>query len=184
MNDYNDDYLIHYGIKGMKWGVRRTNKSFGNRIYSRAAKSAQKDADDLRKHGYKDEAVAVQKVADKNRQKAAASQKKYDLKQAKKASGEKRYSNRQIKRDMNETYNATYKDLHEKYKKTTPATAADRAHIQAKKINTKHLIDTYGKERMNQYYATERKKTIAAGTFLVGSMASMSVVALVANRKL
>lgn len=98
--------------------------------------------------------------------------------------GKKRYSNRQIKRDMNKTFDDTYKELHEKYKKITPATAADRAYNQAKKINTKHLIDTYGKERMDQYYKTEHNKEIAAGMFLVGSMATMSVAALVANKKL
>ena len=98
--------------------------------------------------------------------------------------GKKRYSNRQIKRDMDKTFNDTYEELHEKYKKTNLATAADRAYSQARKINAKHLIDTYGKERMDQYYKTEHNKLIAAGTFLVGSMATMSVAALVANKKL
>ena len=98
------------------------------------------------------------------------------------SSGKKRYSNRQIKRDMNKTFNDTYKNLHEEYKKKDSATAADRAYKQAKKINTKHLIDTYGKERMDQFYTSERKKTIAAGAVLVGSLGTMSVTALLANK--
>lgn len=91
--------LMHYGVKGMKWGVRRKSKPYvqdlgggvsavwpSKKTYKkaeqkrakaskksrleRAADAAQRDADNLRKHGYTTEADAVQKVADKNRQKA------------------------------------------------------------------------------------------------------------------
>lgn len=104
--------LAHYGVKGMKWGVRRKQRNvigtpggvkggpYGENKplkgaksgpyhenqktpgvtrsasakkrsrLERAADAAQRDADNLRKHGYTAEADAVQKVADKNRQKA------------------------------------------------------------------------------------------------------------------
>lgn len=107
--------LTHYGVKGMKWGVRRKRRDYfgqpggvkggpyrqegtpagakgGPRKQTpvgtvksatkkrsrldRAADAAQRDADNLRKHGYKAEADAVQKVADKNRQKAEANRQK------------------------------------------------------------------------------------------------------------
>ena len=35
MTHYND-YLLHYGVKGMKWGVRRTPEQLGHREVKRA----------------------------------------------------------------------------------------------------------------------------------------------------
>lgn len=45
-------YLEHYGVLGMKWGRRKS-----------AARTARRDASDLRKHGYKKEAAALEKNA-------------------------------------------------------------------------------------------------------------------------
>lgn len=80
--------LMHFGVKGMKWGKRKTNytdrMSLGAKYHNKAAKRIQKDADNLLKNGYKNEVKAVQKVADKQRAKATTSQNKYIAKRERK----------------------------------------------------------------------------------------------------
>lgn len=184
--DYNNE-LYHYGVRGMKWGVRRARGHAGPGRYltrKRQLEGDKKDLNYLEKGGHLSVGLTKKRQEKFDKRDKAAIEKRIAKNEQEVSKGrDKRYSNGQIKRDMNKTFNDTYKDLHEQYKKRNPATAADRAYAQAKKINAKHLVDTYGKERMDQYYKTERQKTIAAGTFLVGSMAAMSVVALVADKK-
>lgn len=85
--------LYHYGVLGMKWGVRRARKS---------AIATSRDAADLRKHGYIKEADAVQKVSDKQRKKAYELQRKIDNQNANK------------KRKPSATAHEDYKKAHSK----------------------------------------------------------------------
>lgn len=74
------DYLIHYGVKGMKWGVRKQRPTSGHSRLHRAYKAQMRDAADLRKHGYTEEAKAVEKVAQNTKR-------KIEKKEAKRSSG-------------------------------------------------------------------------------------------------
>lgn len=187
MECYNEEYLMHYGVKGMKWGVRKLRGHAGPGRYLTRKRQLDGDKKDLRyieNGGHLSVGLTKKRQENFDKRDKASIEKRIAKNEEKRMENKQvRYSNGQIKRDMNKTFNDTYKDLHEQYKKRNPATAADRAYAQAKKINAKHLVDTYGKERMDQYYKTEHQKTVAAGTFLVGSMAAMSVVALVADKK-
>lgn len=72
MWSYNQtDALTHFGVKGMKWGIRR---------HTRIAEARRKDAKDFQKDGLKEEARWMRDLAKKHEQKALALQKKLDLK--------------------------------------------------------------------------------------------------------
>lgn len=89
---YTPNELYHFGVKGMRWGIRRYQNKDGSltsagqrhrdqleggggrmtlsgRFHARAARNVQRDADNLRKAGYTEEADAVQAVANKHRSK-------------------------------------------------------------------------------------------------------------------
>ena len=90
----NQDELYHYGVKGMKWGVRRSrssldgNSSFRTRRLQRAVNANDRDVESLKSAGYKKEATAVKAVGDKNRAKLAKSQARDAARNTKKTSSD------------------------------------------------------------------------------------------------
>ena len=46
-----DDYLMHYGVKGMKWGIRKRRKSDGSEHHSSDHKSAKGIENKAKKYG-------------------------------------------------------------------------------------------------------------------------------------
>ena len=65
--NYSDDYLAHYGVLGMKWGVRRTAAQLGNRVRTKRAQAK-------RKQGL----AKARATREKNRKAAAKRQKLLD----------------------------------------------------------------------------------------------------------
>jgi hypothetical protein len=61
---YEDDILEHYGVKGMKWGIRKDrdgNKKdrLGVRLSKKAVNRTKRDIADLEKHGMTEEAAGL-----------------------------------------------------------------------------------------------------------------------------
>lgn len=65
--NYSDDYLAHYGVLGMKWGVRRTAAQLGNHVRTKRTQVKRKQS-----------SVKARATREKNKKAAAKRQKLLD----------------------------------------------------------------------------------------------------------
>lgn len=185
-NDFESNYLAHHGILGMKWGHKngppypldasdhsssekkagykksilgkRNTNMYDRKItrLERAASAAKRDADDLRKAGYKKEAEAVQKISDKNRTKAEATrQLKKDnkgqmTKTQKTVVGVAEIAAAKSIADTIGNYRMT-NTLIEGYGKIPLRTLATSSVIQAGKVAAVAALATYGTIKVAEY---------------------------------
>lgn len=114
MNGYNTNELYHYGVPGMKWGVRRAVQ-FGNKMYNVS-----------KKHGYNQ----LQKQANRNEFRSKYHESKGHKLRAK-YYDKKAFQNRDAAFDDMECMKASIKDLSNKYSQVAIAAVAGKTVVQS-----------------------------------------------------
>lgn len=137
MTDYE---LYHHGIKGQKWGVRRTAAQLGHRV-AKAAKSAGKTlGKEASKAGRAAKKAAVTKV-----KRTVADEK------------EKRYYKKLHKKKLSQMTDKEIKDLTNRVK--TEASLKD-AKYEMRAQNARKFYNNVAKQPVNTFFATYSKKAI------------------------
>ena len=143
----NEEYLEHYGILGMKWGVRRTKRQLSNRGSTQPTKSPNKYY----------EKVRVQRIKKKNAKGELKAQKKEALKSAakpkKKSKEEKDPMKQMSDAELQKMVNRI--QLEQTYKKlTAPKMSKGKAMVT-------EAIEKAAQEITQEYTAKYMKKQAA-----------------------
>lgn len=148
MTDYE---LYHHGIKGQKWGVRRTAAQLGHRVANAASKAGKATGKALSKAG-KATGKFAKKEATKAK-KAAITSAKQHFKEEK----EKRYYNKLHKKKLSQMTDKEIADLTKRVKQE--ATLKD-AKYESRVQNARKFYDNVAKQPVNTFFSTYSKAVV------------------------
>lgn len=166
MSDYE---LYHYGVKGMKWGVRRYQNADGTLTALGKRRASSKDIRAYRKQAWDD--VEAES-------KARYGKELKDLEKQAKSDYDAFVKKHKLLEDFSEGFEEDYEDRHMLYDQR------DRAYdklnkrrreidaIESKEV-TKRLVDRYGQERIDKFNKSEQVK---AGMQVTATLAGMGAL--------
>lgn len=166
--------LYHYGIKGMKWGVRRTPEQLGHRTRSGSLASARKDRIDKLRKTYRSKmqtgATHYRKaIRDVNKVRSDSSkrERKYN-----KWSGEHQYSTAA-------SYDKQARKLQKKLKRMGIEVNESASYSELKREASEHYVKKFLARRVFEHSVTAISETVQVqGQLLVRSLMPAPVQAL------
>ena len=148
MTDYE---LYHHGIKGQKWGVRRTAAQLGHRVAKTAGKAGKVLERGASKAG---------KVLERGASKAGQGIKKAAIKKVKqsyKEHQEKQYYKKLHKKKLSQMTDKEIADLTKRVK--TEANLKD-AKYESRVQNARKFYNTVAKQPVNTFFSTYTQKAV------------------------
>lgn len=149
MTDYE---LYHHGIKGQKWGVRRTAAQLGHRVAKAASKAGKATGKALSKAG-KATGKFAKKEATKAKKAAVASAKQH-FKEEK----EKRYYKKLHKKKLSQM---TDKEIADLTKRVKVEAGLKDAKYESRVQNARKFYNNVAKQPVNTFLASYTNKAIA-----------------------
>ena len=170
--DAYDDYLMHHGIKGMKWGVRRYQNKDGSLTSAGKKRYNRKDYVDDKNRFYEEgskkytDPKKYKRYTD-TRDEAYRIAKKWDLDMDDGGGG---------KENTPDSERDRYWKLTEKYSKQYDDIFTPEVNSKIGKYVSDKLLDTYGKEGVKQFEKEERRQGILL-TAVIGTGVALTAAA-------